>query len=81
MIMVDIYCSRCGIFIVKERELPPEKVFCGRCIVDVLQAKLQLATDLARAVRRNHDEHWDMPQSVMIALENYEEAIGEHRRN
>jgi len=70
--MVSIVCSRCGVFITEEEAQPPEIVFCGNCMVIILQTKLRLANDLANAVRQNHDSDWAMPNSVMIALEKFE---------
>jgi hypothetical protein len=45
----------------------------------MLQAKLKLADDLAKAVRGNYDADWDMPEGVMKALEIYEGVIGGHK--
>jgi len=81
-IMVDIICSRCKVFITTAPERPPEKLlFCGNCMVEILQAKIQLANNLAIAVRSNCNTGWAMPQSVLIALEQYEEVEGGHKRH
>jgi hypothetical protein len=77
----DITCSRCNVFITKSSEPPPEITYCGKCMVEILQAKLVLAGDLARAVRNNYDADWDMPNSVIIALERYEEKVDGIKRN
>jgi ferredoxin len=80
--MVDIICSRCHVFITTAPERPPEELlFCGNCMVEVLQAKIRLANDLATAVRSNCDTDWTMPQSVLIALDKFEEVEGGHKRH